>query len=42
LYIDKIIEQTKLPAPVVARTLAILEIKCKIRNLGSNIFTLMR
>jgi DNA processing protein len=42
LYIDKIIEETKLPAPVVARTLAILEIRCKIRNLGSNIFALMR
>lgn len=42
LYIDKIIEETRLPAPVVARTLAILEIKCKIRNLGANTFSLMR
>ena len=42
LYIDKIIEKTKLPAAKVASTLAILEIKSKIRNLGGNTFVLMR
>jgi len=36
LYIDKIIEKTKLSAAVVASTLAILEIKGKVRNLGGN------
>jgi DNA processing protein len=42
LYIDKIIESTKLPAPIVASTIAILEIKCKIRNLGGNTFSLIK
>jgi len=40
LYIDKIIEKTKLQAPIVARTLAILEIKGKVRNLGGNIYAI--
>ncbi len=40
LYIDKIIEKTKLPASSVASTIAVLEIKNKIRNLGKNIFSL--
>jgi len=40
--IDKIIEETKLPAPKVASTLAILEIKDKVRNLGGNIYVLFR
>ncbi|MDP2966851.1 MAG: DNA-processing protein DprA [bacterium] len=42
LYIDKIIEKTKLPASTIASTLAILEIKGKVRNLGGNIYALMR
>jgi len=40
LYIDKIIEKTKLPTAKVASTLAILEIKGKVRNLGNNIYAL--
>jgi DNA processing protein len=35
---DKIIEKTKLSAAKVASTLAILEIKNKVRNLGGNIY----
>lgn len=42
LYIDKIREKTNLPAAIVASTLAILEIKGKIRNLGGNIFCLAK
>ncbi|MDI6603064.1 MAG: DNA-processing protein DprA [Patescibacteria group bacterium] len=38
LYIDKIIEKTKLNAATVASTLAILEIKGKVRNLGGNVY----
>lgn len=41
LYIDKIIETTKLKAPVVATTLALMEISGKIRNLGGNVYGLM-
>ena len=40
LYIDKIIEKTKLNAATVAGTLAILEIKGKVRNLGGNIYAI--
>ena len=40
LYVDKITEKTKLPAATVAATLAILEIKGKVRNLGGNIYGL--
>ncbi|MEK7664432.1 MAG: DNA-processing protein DprA [Patescibacteria group bacterium] len=40
LYIDKIIEKTKLSAPVVGSTLALMEISGKIRNLGGNIYSL--
>jgi len=40
LNIDKIIEKTKLPAPIAVATLSILEIKGKIRNLGGNIYAL--
>lgn len=42
LDIDKIIEKTKLSAQKVASTLAILEIKGKVRNLGGNIYALKR
>ena len=42
LNIEKIIEKTKLPASTVASSLAILEIKGKIRNLGGNTFSLSR
>jgi len=40
LYIDKIIEKTKLSTQKVASTLAILEIKGKVRNLGGNIYAI--
>lgn len=40
LYIDKIIEKTKLSAAKVASTLAILEIKGKVKNLGGNIYAI--
>ena len=40
LYIDKIIEKTKLSAAQVASTLAILEIKGRVRNLGRNIYAI--
>ncbi len=40
LYIDKIIEKTKLPPALVASALTVLEIKSEIRNLGGNIFAL--
>lgn len=42
LHIDKIIEKTKLSSGIVAGTLAILEIKGKVRNLGGNIWTIKR
>ncbi len=42
LYIDKIIEKTKLSTAQVSSTLSILEIKGKVRNLGGNVYTLMR
>jgi len=42
LYIDEIIKRTKLPTAIVASTLAILEIKGKVRNLGSNIYAISR
>jgi DNA processing protein len=42
LYIDKIIEKTNLDASLVARTLAILEINSKVRNLGGNVYALSR
>ncbi|MDO8436310.1 MAG: DNA-processing protein DprA [bacterium] len=40
LDIEKIIEKTKLPASKIASTLAILEIKNKVRNLGGNIYAI--
>lgn len=40
LDIDRIIEKTKLPASVTAGTIAILEIKGKVRNLGGNIYAI--
>jgi len=40
LYIDKIIEKTKMPASRVASALAILEIKGKVRNLGGNLYAI--
>jgi DNA processing protein len=40
LDVDKIIEKTKLSAAKVASTLAILEIKGKVRNLGGNIYAI--
>jgi DNA processing protein len=40
LYIDEIIEKTKLSAPVVGGTLALMEISGKIRNLGGNTYSL--
>jgi len=38
LDIDKIIEEAGLPAASIIRTLAILEIKGKVKNLGNNIY----
>jgi len=40
LYIDAIIEKTKLSAPVAGSTLALMEISGKIRNLGGNTYSL--
>lgn len=40
LAIDTIITKTKLSAPVVGSTLALMEISGKIRNLGGNIYSL--
>ena len=40
LDVDKIIEKTKLSVAKVAGTLAILEIKGKVRNLGGNIYAI--
>ncbi len=40
LYIDKIIEKTKLNASMVATTLALMEISGKIQNLGGNTYSL--
>ncbi len=40
LYIDAIIKKTKLSAPVVGSTLALMEISGKIRNLGGNTYAL--
>jgi len=40
LYIDAIIKKTKLSAPVVGSTLALMEISGKIRNLGGNVYSL--
>jgi DNA processing protein len=42
LYIDEIIKKTKLPPAIVASTLAILEIKGKVRNLGGNVYAISR
>jgi len=42
LYIDEIIKRTKLPPATVASTLAILEIKGKVKNLGGNVYALSR
>lgn len=40
LYIDTIIEKTKLQASVAASTLALMEISGKIRHLGGNIYAI--
>ena len=40
LYIDKIIEKTKLPAQKVSSVLTVLEIKNKVKNLGNNIYAI--
>ena len=42
LHIDKLIEKTQLPSATIAGTLAILEIKGKVRNLGGNTFVLQK
>jgi len=42
LYIDKIIEKTKLSASSTASTVSVLEIKNKVRNLGGNTFAIIR
>lgn len=40
LYIDKIIEKTKLPTAIVANILTNLEIENKVKNLGNNIYAI--
>ena len=40
LYVDKIIEKTKLNASVTAKTLALMEISGKVRSLGGNVYSL--
>ena len=40
LSIDKIIEKTKLKAPIVAATLALMEISGKIRSLGGSTYAI--
>lgn len=40
LYIDKIIEKTKLDAKTVAASLTVLEMEGKVRNLGGNIYSI--
>ena len=42
LYIDKIIEKTKLTPAIVSSTIATLEIKGKIKDLGANTYSLYR
>jgi len=42
LHIDKLIEKTQLPSATIAGTLAILEIKGRVRNLGGNTFVLQK
>lgn len=42
LYIDKIIEKTKIPPAKAVSLLALLEINDKVRNLGGNIYALAR
>ncbi len=42
LYLDKIIEKTKLNAATAASILTILEMKGAIRNLGGNVYALTR
>jgi len=42
LDIDKIIEKTKLSAQKIASTLAIMEIKGKVKNLGGNTFCIAK
>ena len=40
LYIDNIIEKTKLSAPVASSTLALMEISGLVRNLGGNVYAI--
>jgi len=40
LYVDEIIKKAELPTPIINRTLAIMEIKDKIKNLGGNIYAI--
>lgn len=42
LYVDKIIEKTKLKPSTAASVLAILEIEGRVRNLGGNLYALNR
>lgn len=39
-HIEKIIEQTKLPSPVISSALSMMEIDDKIRSLGGNVYSL--
>ena len=42
LHIDKIIEKTHLPPQTVSATLSIMEMEGKVRNLGENVFGMIR
>jgi len=40
LPIDKIIDKTKLPVNIAARTLGLMEMEGRVKNLGGNVYTL--
>lgn len=42
LHIDKIIETTKLPPQIVSATLSLLEINNKVKNLGANVYVIIK
>ncbi len=42
LHIDKIIEKTKLPSQKVSASLSLMEIYGRVKNLGGNVYALMR
>jgi DNA processing protein len=42
LHIDKIIEKTKLSPQIISSILTLMEIENKVKNLGGNVYALMR